>query len=105
MKGGDNLKQRYVCYLNGKLYGMGDLEYMNELFKDYVVACQMHGNETVTFKIVDREQAKCKKCGSFETEITTLRTDYGHIYLQSRNCLKCDFIEELANNLTHTDKG
>lgn len=42
----------YECYLNGKFYGSGNLEYMHELFKDYVVACQMYGKRECEFKVV-----------------------------------------------------
>lgn len=41
----------YRCYLNGEVYGVGSLEYMNELFKDYVVNFRMYGNEECTFRI------------------------------------------------------
>ena len=44
--------QTYICYLNGKFYGGGPLEYMHELFKDYVITCQMYGHEECEFKIV-----------------------------------------------------
>jgi hypothetical protein len=42
----------YKCYLNGKFYGSGDLEYMKELFVDYVVTCKMYGKSEVDFKIM-----------------------------------------------------
>ena len=42
----------YRCYLNGKFYGGGDLKYMHELFKDYVITCEMYGREECEFKIV-----------------------------------------------------
>lgn len=49
------MTQIYACFLNGKLYGTGDLEYMNELFRDYVVACEMYGRESCEFRIVRKE--------------------------------------------------
>lgn len=42
----------YMCYLNGKFYGSGNLKYMKELFVDYVVTCEMYGKDEVEFKIV-----------------------------------------------------
>lgn len=44
----------YECYLNGQLYGSGSLEYMNELFKDYVVTMKMYGKARVTFEVVQK---------------------------------------------------
>ena len=41
----------YTCYLNGHIYGRGSLEYMLELFKDYVVTCEMYGKKEVDIKI------------------------------------------------------
>ena len=45
-------KETYICYLNGKLYGKGDLEYIHELFIDYVINCNMYGQKECDFKIV-----------------------------------------------------
>lgn len=45
-------KPVYRCYLNGSIYGCGNLEYMNELFKDYVVTMEMYGKKKVEFEIV-----------------------------------------------------
>ena len=45
-------KTQYKCYLNDSLYGSGDLEYINQLFRDYVVNCGMYGKEQAEFKIV-----------------------------------------------------
>lgn len=42
----------YKCYLNGSLYGVGDLEYMNELFCNYVVTRKMYGKTKCEFRIV-----------------------------------------------------
>lgn len=42
----------YKCYLNGKFYGGGGLNYMKELFVDYVVTCEMYGRKECEFKIV-----------------------------------------------------
>lgn len=49
-------KQAYKCYLNGILYGAGDLEYMNELFRDYVVTNKMYGKLSCDFKIEKVEE-------------------------------------------------
>lgn len=38
-------------YLNGTLYGTGDLEYMNELFRDYVVTMGMYNQDEVEFSV------------------------------------------------------
>lgn len=46
-------KKYYICYLNGEPYGTGDLEYMGELFKDYVVNCKMYDKKECEFKIVE----------------------------------------------------
>ncbi|MBL4952073.1 hypothetical protein JK635_07600 [Neobacillus sp. YIM B02564] len=45
-------KDLYKCYLNGKFYGGGNLNYILELFKDYVVTCKMYGKKECDFKIV-----------------------------------------------------
>lgn len=45
-------KDHYKCYLNGKFYGSGSLDYMHELFKDYVITCKMYGKKECDFKIV-----------------------------------------------------
>lgn len=45
----------YMCYLNGKFYGIGDLAYMHELFKDYVITCEMYEKKECEFKIVKVE--------------------------------------------------
>ena len=102
---GERMKQqRYVCYLNGNIYGMGDLEYMNELFRDYVVACRMHGNEQVEFRIVDREETKCKSCGSFNTYTETLKAD-GIKIQEQRKCKACGYRETLYDSLRTSDEG
>jgi hypothetical protein len=49
---GVHMKQTYKCYLNGKLYGGGNLMYMKELFTDYVIRHEMYGKDEVEFKIV-----------------------------------------------------
>lgn len=41
----------YECYLNGKFYGTGSLEYMHELFKDYFITCEMYGRDRADFEI------------------------------------------------------
>lgn len=48
--------QIYACFLNGKLYGCGDIEYMNDLFRDYVVYCEMYGRDDCTFRITTKEK-------------------------------------------------
>lgn len=53
---GDEMTKQYICYLNGKPYGKGNLEYMHELFHDYVINCKMHGTEEVSFKIIERSK-------------------------------------------------
>ncbi len=45
------MKDRYIMFLNGQFYGGGDLEYMKELFIDYVVTCKMYGKNDVTISI------------------------------------------------------
>ncbi|AWM47464.1 hypothetical protein DDT09_06240 [Bacillus amyloliquefaciens] len=52
------MAQIYACFLNGKLYGWGDLEYMSELFRDYVVYCEMYGIDDCTFRITTKEKAR-----------------------------------------------
>ena len=47
----------YKCYLNGSLYGVGNLACMNELFCDYVVTHEMYGKTKCEFRIV-RYEAK-----------------------------------------------
>lgn len=42
----------YQCFLNGSPYGRGSLEYIQELFTDYVVTCKMYGHKQCDFKIV-----------------------------------------------------
>ena len=48
-------QEYYECYLNGNRYGIGSLDYMLELFKDYVVTCEMYGKDEAEFKIVKRK--------------------------------------------------
>jgi hypothetical protein len=48
-------REHYKCYLNGKFYGSGNLKYMHELFKDYVITCKMYGREDCKFKIIKCE--------------------------------------------------
>lgn len=50
--------QIYSCFLNGKLYGCGDVEYMNELFRDYVVNYEMYGRDDCSFRITTKEKAR-----------------------------------------------
>lgn len=44
-------KEKYACYLNGAIYGMGNLEYMSDLFKNYVETNEMYGNQNCEFKV------------------------------------------------------
>lgn len=44
-------KKRYQCFLNGTYYGSGTLEYMHELFTDYVLYSKMYGKESCSFSI------------------------------------------------------
>ena len=44
-------KDTYKCYLNGVLYGAGNLSYIHELFTDYVIDCNMYGKKECDFKI------------------------------------------------------
>jgi hypothetical protein len=53
--GGDKM---YKCYLNGKFYGGGNLQYMRELLVDYVITHKMYGKSEVDFKIVKEEKKK-----------------------------------------------
>ncbi|AOO61099.1 hypothetical protein BBJ33_06040 [Bacillus velezensis] len=52
------MTQIYACFLNGKLYGCGDIEYMNDLLRDYVVYCEMYGRDDCTFRITTKEKAR-----------------------------------------------
>lgn len=45
-------KPTYKCYLNGYFYGSGSLDYMRELFTDYVVTSKMYDKDECEFKIV-----------------------------------------------------
>ena len=51
----------YSCYLNGTLYGSGPLEYIHELFYDYVVLSQMYGKEECSFIIKREDELVCQK--------------------------------------------
>lgn len=52
------MKETYLCYLNGKFYGGGDLKYMRELFIDYVVNCKMYCKDEVEFKVIKHKQGE-----------------------------------------------
>ncbi|MBG9882764.1 MULTISPECIES: hypothetical protein [Bacillus subtilis group] len=52
------MPQTYACFLNGKFYGAGNLEYMNELFRDYVVSSEMYGKDECVFRITSQEKAR-----------------------------------------------
>lgn len=43
--------QIYNCYLNGSFYGRGSVDYMFELFQNYVLYCDMYGKKECVFKI------------------------------------------------------
>lgn len=45
-------KDIYMCYLNGRLYGSGGLDYIHELFKDYFITCKMYGKSECDFKVI-----------------------------------------------------
>lgn len=46
------LKETYKCFLNDTVYGAGSLDYMKELFVDYVITHKMYGKKECDFKIV-----------------------------------------------------
>ncbi|WP_144625156.1 hypothetical protein [Bacillus altitudinis] len=52
------MTQIYACFLNGKFYGAGDLGYMNELFRDYVVNHGLYGKDDCTFRVTTKEKAR-----------------------------------------------
>ena len=45
-------KKLYRCYLNGTLYGAGNLTYMHELITDYLIKNSMYNKSKCDFKIV-----------------------------------------------------
>jgi hypothetical protein len=48
-------REHYKCYLNGKFYGSGTLKYMQELFVDYFITCEMYGRPEADFKIMKED--------------------------------------------------
>lgn len=50
----------YTAYLNGRLYGKGNHDYMVELFRDYVSSCDMYGNDEMTFVVKRNDYSKSK---------------------------------------------
>lgn len=50
----------YKCFINGEFYGIGDLDYMRELFVDYVVTCKMYGKDEIEWKIVKTKETEIK---------------------------------------------
>lgn len=52
------MSEIYNFYLNGSFYGSGNLEYMKELFVDYVITCEMYGKDKCSFEIVKKERNK-----------------------------------------------
>lgn len=57
----NNINKKYHFYLNGKLYGCGDLTYMTGLFNDYVINMKMYGHEEVDFKIIEAHKDRENK--------------------------------------------
>lgn len=49
-------EEKYICYLKGEVYGMGDMKYMLELFTDYFLTMDMYGRDEAEFKVVRRKQ-------------------------------------------------
>lgn len=47
------MTEKYILYLNGKVYGIGNLSYMNELISDWI-HCGMYGESSATFEIRKR---------------------------------------------------
>lgn len=45
-------KQLYTLYLNDKIYGKGDWNFMQELMNDWVSTMDMYGDEEANFKVV-----------------------------------------------------
>ena len=41
----------YILFKDNELYGHGDLKHVNELIKDYVLTCELYGNDYVEFAI------------------------------------------------------
>lgn len=52
------MNSTYKCFLNGSLYGVESLNYMNELFRDYVVTREMYGSKKASFEIVKIENER-----------------------------------------------
>lgn len=48
--------EKYICYINGKFYGLGSLEYMKELTNDYLIDCKMYNKSEFTFKIIRKDK-------------------------------------------------
>ncbi|MED4172624.1 hypothetical protein P4631_09265 [Halalkalibacterium halodurans] len=48
-------RRLYTCYLNGSLCGTGPVEYVTELFRDYVETRGMYGQDEATFTIIAKE--------------------------------------------------
>lgn len=42
---------KFIAYLNGAIYGRGDLAYMSVLFNSYVVDCEMYGSDSMDFRV------------------------------------------------------
>lgn len=62
------MTKKYTCYLNDKFYGYGPPEYMNELFKDYVVSCGMYDKKEVSFEIVEGFNPRAKENGENDND-------------------------------------
>lgn len=45
-------RELYVLLMNGEYYGVGHLQYINELIYDYTETMKMYGKEKVDFSIL-----------------------------------------------------
>lgn len=78
-------KDIYMCYLNGSLYGSGDLDHIHELFKDYFITCKMYGRSECDFKVVKYNpltKATVEKDEGKTTSKFVSSFDAGDIFLQ-----------------------
>lgn len=50
------MDEKYILFLNEKIYGSGNLKYINELITDYLITSEMYKAEEVVFKIVERSR-------------------------------------------------
>lgn len=42
----------YELRLNGRFYGTGNLDYMNELIHDYLIVNELYGRDNCSFEIL-----------------------------------------------------